>query len=264
MRTVGRPTAIERRLRALANPQRSPILQRFFKTGPGEYGHGDQFLGLTTPQVRAVAREARNASLPELESLLDSRWHEARFLALVVLVDRYARADERTRAAIARLYLRRTDRVNSWDLVDTSAPGILGMHLLSRPRSVLRRLARSTSLWERRMAMVATLTFIRHGDYADTLDLAARLLGDGHDLIHKAVGWMLREVGKRDGDTLRRFLDRHAATMPRTTLRYATEQFVPEDRQRYLHLARATPRGTRPPQQERPPGGQHRIVRTRW
>ena len=233
-----RARAVVDRLRAAGDPARAAFLPTFFKTGPGQYGEGDRFLGLTLPQVRRFAAEYHDLPLRELERLLESPWHEARLLALIILARQYERATPDRQDAIVRLYLRRTDRINNWDLVDVSAPAIVGAHLRTRRRAVLRRLARSSSLWERRIAIVATHRFIRDGQYQDTLDLAERLLGDPHDLIHKATGWMLREVGKRDERVLSRFLDRHAGAMPRTALRYAIERLPPDDRRKYL----ATPR----------------------
>jgi 3-methyladenine DNA glycosylase AlkD len=186
------------------------------------------------PQVRRLASEYAATPLEEVARLLDSRWHEVRMLAVVILTQQYRRADTATQTKIYRLYLRRTDRINNWDLVDVSAAGVVGAHLLTRPRAVLRRLARSSHLWERRIAIIATLAFIRNGEYDDTLELATRLLEDRHDLMHKAVGWMLREVGKRDALTLRRFLDRHGSQMPRTALRYAIERLSPAERRHYM------------------------------
>lgn len=226
-------------LRRAGDPARAKFLPTFFKTGPGQYGEGDRFLGLTLPQIRGLAAAYRDLSLADLEALLESPWHEARSLALIILVRRYRRAAAAGQTAIFRLYLRRTDRINNWDLVDVSAPDIVGGHLLTRPRGLLRRLARSSSLWERRVAIVATYRFIREHQFADTLELAEQLLGDRQDLIHKAVGWMLREVGKRDQAVLGRFLDRHAPAMPRTALRYAIERLPPADRQRYMALPRS-------------------------
>ena len=233
MRTP-RASIVARRLKACANPTRARLLLRFFKTGPGQYGEGDRFLGLTLPQVRNIAREFHALPLPEIEALLESPWHEARCAAGVILTRQYASADARGRTEIHRAYLRRTDCINNWDLVDLTAPVIVGTHLLNRSRSVLRRLARSKSLWERRIAIVATFAFIRESQFDDTFEIAEILLKDRHDLIHKAVGWMLREVGKRDEGALRRFLDRHAATMPRTALRYAIERLSPASRKRYM------------------------------
>ena len=223
------------RLRALANPARARALLWFFKTKPGEYGHGDRFLGLTMPQVRELAREYRDLSLAQLERLLESSWHEARTLALAILVWQYEHAKTiAERERIYRLYLRRTDRINNWDLVDISAPRIVGAHLFTRPRGILMRLARSSSLWERRIAIVSTAYMISRDDFAPTFSLVRVLMKDSHDLIHKAMGWMLREVGKRDERALRRFLDEHADRLPRTTLRYSLERFSPRVRQRYM------------------------------
>ncbi len=236
---------IVRSLQALADPARAVVLQRFFKTGPGEYGEGDGFLGLTVPQVRGLARRYADTGLEDIERLLESEWHEARTLAAVLLTNQYATVTVTLRTAIYRLYLRRTDRINNWDLVDCSAAGIVGAHLLSRPRRILRRLARSEAIWERRIAIIATLAFIRRNEFDDTLELSSQLLGDGHDLIHKAVGWMLREVGKRDEPTLRRFLDQHASVMPRTALRYAIERLSPAHRQHYMAIKRAPAMPTR-------------------
>jgi len=219
---------------ALADPQRAEHHLRFFKTGPGEYGHGDRFLGLTVPQIRTVARQHRALPLPELSRLLDSEWHEERLLALMIAVHQFRRGDTATRKAIHHFYLKKTDRINNWDLVDLSARDIVGGYLLDRSRSPLARLARSRSVWERRIAIIATYAFIQRGEFDDTLRIAEALLGDGHDLIHKAVGWMLREVGKRDVAVLRAFLDEHAPQMPRTALRYAIERFPASLRRRYL------------------------------
>ena len=205
---------------------------RFFRTGPGEYGEGDEFLGLKVPQIRKLAREFRALPLKEVEGLLKSKWHEARLLALVILVDQFERADERMRDAIFRLYLRSTKFINNWDLVDASAPHIVGAHI--KDRSLLTKLARSKSLWERRIAIVATQHFIRNHDLKDTFRLAKNLLDDKHDLIHKATGWMLREAGKRDRDALVAFLEEHATRMPRTMLRYAIEKFPPALRRRLM------------------------------
>jgi 3-methyladenine DNA glycosylase AlkD len=240
--------AAEGRLKRLARPARARILRRFFKTGPGEYGEGDRFLGVTMPEIRRVVGECRDLPLDAVETLLESAWHESRMLALIVLASQFrrARADAGRRRAIYELYLRRTDRINNWDLVDVTAPSIVGAHLFasvragSRAPAVLRALARSRNLWERRIAIIATQTFIRHGHFGPTLELADTLMNDEHDLIHKAVGWMLREVGNRDERALRRFLDRRAAAMPRTALRYAVERLSAGTRARY----RAKPRSS--------------------
>lgn len=221
-------------LRAAADPARARVCASFFKTGRGEYGEGDVFIGVTVPGVRLIARESR--ALPEvgITTLLKSTVHEERLCALLILVDQYERGDEKTRARVYAFYLDHTDRINNWDLVDVSVYKILGAHLRSRSRKPLYRLLKSQSLWERRMAIVATYAFIRENDLDDTFALAELLLADTHDLIHKAVGWMLREAGKRDEARLMRFLDTHAPHMPRTMLRYAIERFTPEMRRYYL------------------------------
>lgn len=230
--------AIERRLRAVGDPERAKHSLRFFRTGPGQYGEGDRFLGLTVPEIRAVAREFKDAPLDALAALLQSPWHEVRLTALVILVGQYKRGNDEQRDAIYRLYLGSTDRINNWDLVDVSAADIVGAHLHDRRaearRSTLDRLARSESLWERRIAIIATQHFIRRDEFADTLRIAAILIGDAEDLIHKAVGWMLREVGKRDREAEEVFLRRYASRMPRTMLRYAIERFPEPLRKRYL------------------------------
>ena len=221
-------------LRELArhkNPAQEKNLRRFFKTGPGEYGEGDVFWGLRVPQVRAVLAGFPEVPLGVLAELLDSPVHEARFFAVAALVREYARGAGAERAAIFGFYLAKTDRINNWDLVDASAPGVVGRHLPpGRGRRELGRLVRSASLWERRIAMVATLEHIRQGDLANTFWLAERLLDDPEDLMHKAAGWMLREAGKRDAGALREFLARQAARMPRTMLRYAIEKFPAAER----------------------------------
>jgi len=227
------------RLRQLASPAAAKFLQRFFKTGPGEYGEGDQFIGIRVPMTRKLAKEF--AALPRraVITLLQSPVHEERLLALIILVNAYQRGDDAERAEIYALYLAQLDRVNNWDLVDSSAPYIVGPHLLNRSRKILLRLARSKNLWRRRVAILATFYFIRQNDFADALQLAELLRDDGHDLMHKAVGWMLREIGKRDLTRLRTFLDRHAAGMPRTMLRYAIEKLPERERQRYLRAGKA-------------------------
>lgn len=226
--------AVQARLRALADPVRAAGCARFFKTGPGEYGEGDQFLGLTVPAQRAVAREFRDLPLPEVEMLLDSPIHEHRLVALEVLVMQYERGDASHQAAVFRFYLAHTRGINNWDLVDTSARYIVGAHLFDRPRARVFRLARSKSLWERRIAMVATHEWIRRGDLTDAFAIAELLLDDRHDLMHKAVGWMLREAGIKDRARLLRFLREHYARVPRTALRYAIEHLPTAQRKRVL------------------------------
>ena len=225
---------IRRLLRDCANDSDAAILQRFFKTGPGDYGEGDVFLGVRVPATRKVARQADGLSLADVRNLLHSRFHEERLLALLILVRRFESGDGQTRQRIFDLYLRETKFINNWDLVDLSAPNIVGNWLLARPRGLLNELAGSKNLWERRIAVLATFAFIRSGQFEDTLRLCRRLLGDRHDLIHKACGWMLREVGKRDVDVLEKFLQAHAGEMPRTMLRYAIERFPEKKRRAWL------------------------------
>jgi len=221
-------------LEALADPERARALQRFFKTGPGEYGEGDRFLGLRVPQVRAVAGRHGAAPLATLLDLLRSPWHEVRQLALILMVGMFRRGDEAVRTAVFDAYVAHTHRVNGWDLVDLSAGPIVGAHLERRSKRLLTALARSDRVWERRIAIIATSHDIRRGHFDETLRIAALLLDDPHDLIHKATGWMLREVGNRDRATEERFLRRHVRRMPRTMLRYAIEKFPPALRRQYL------------------------------
>jgi 3-methyladenine DNA glycosylase AlkD len=218
---------IKRELRKAANPEKAAALRRFFKTGPGQYGEGDVFLGVTVPQSRAIAKKYSEITLPEVKALLRSKIHEERLVALLLLVQKYKWAEER----IAKFYLDNIRQVNNWDLVDLSAPGILGPF---NDRRLLLKLAKSDNIWERRIAIVTTLHFIRKGDFGDTLKIAEMLLHDGHDLIHKAAGWMLREVGKKDTAALEQFLDSHYAAMPRMMLRYAIERLPAEKRLRYM------------------------------
>ncbi len=230
---------ILKRLKQLENPADAKFLQRFFKTGPGEYGEGDVFLGIRVPAARKLVREFRDqVPLAEIEKLLESEFHEARLLALFLLVEKFRREEE-SRKEIFEIYLSRTDRINNWDLVDLSAPNIVGGWLFERDRKPLYRLVKSKSVWERRIAVLATFYFIREKDFADALELAELLLRDEHDLMHKATGWMLREIGKRDVKTLETFLDRHAAKMPRTMLRYAIEKFPEPRRKHYLRAGRS-------------------------
>lgn len=225
---------IEQQLAELADPDDAAFLQRYFKTRPGEYGAGDRFLGIRVPVLRKLARQHQSLDIDHCRQLLRSPYHEARLLALLILVRMYDRGDSGARTAIYTMYLDNTDRVNNWDLVDSSAPHIVGRHLEDRDRAVLLDLARSASVWERRIAIMSTQHFIRNHDFQDTLRIADMLLTDEHPLIHKAVGWMLREVGNRDRDVEERFLLSRYRRMPRTMLRYAIEKFPPPLRQRYL------------------------------
>lgn len=216
-----------------ADPVRAQNLLRFFKTGKGQYGEGDIFWGLYVPVVRKVCKQHTPLAYPEIAALLAHEVHEVRLCALLIMQAMFHKAPEAQRAELIALYLQHALRVNNWDLVDLSV-GMLGTWLLDKDRAVLYRLAQSPHLWEQRMAMVATLTFIRQGDFADTLALAATFLEHKHDLMHKAVGWMLREVGKKDRAVLTEFLQQHLRAMPRTALRYAIEHYSPEERKAWL------------------------------
>jgi 3-methyladenine DNA glycosylase AlkD len=222
------------RLRRFADKEKAEVLRGFFKTGPGQYGEGDLFLGVAVPSVRKVAREFRGAPLEEITKLLPSAWHEERLLALLMLVDRFATGDDGLKTKIYRLYLRNTRYINNWDFVDLTAPNIVGAYLEDKSRKQLYAFARSKDLWKRRISILATFAFIRRNDFVDTLGISELLLADGHDLMHKAVGWMLREVGKRSLSAEEKFLKRHYKTMPRTMLRYAIERFPEAKRQKYL------------------------------
>jgi 3-methyladenine DNA glycosylase AlkD len=227
-------SAALRELRALGDAGDAQFLQRFFKTGPGQYGAGDVFLGIRVPATRQLAKQYRDLPLAEVRKLLHANEHEARLLALIILTLQYPRAAPDQQQKIFEFYLANTKYINNWDLVDVSAPNIVGAHLYQRDKSLLDELALSTSLWERRIAIVATAYFIRRDEFRPTLRIARRLLGDEHDLIHKASGWMLREVGNRDRSVLLGFLDQHYRRMPRTMLRYAIEKLEPGRRARYM------------------------------
>lgn len=234
--------ALAAELDAHADPEYAATLQWYFKTGPGEYGEGDQFLGLRVPLVRRCCRAYRGLPVRELDALLESDWHEHRLAATILMATDYPRADADRRAALYALLLARTDRLNNWDLVDQCAPYVVGPHLDVVGPQELDALAGSSLLWERRIAMVATWFRIRRGEHEDALRIAERLLTEEHPLIHKAVGWMLREVGKRASeDALRAFLDAHAAEMPAVMLSYAVERLSPAERAGYRRLRRGTP-----------------------
>jgi 3-methyladenine DNA glycosylase AlkD len=227
-------------LRSAADPVKAEVLARFFKTGPGEYGEGDRFIGVIVPKIRKIAKVHLQAASGEVLKLLRSPYHEERLTALLILVGQYRRGDATQKKSIYEFYLANASRINNWDLVDLSAPHIVGAQLYTKNASVLTRLARSEYLWERRIAMLSTHYFIRQGESSEALRIAELLLHDPHDLIHKAVGWMLREVGKRCSREVEcRFLDQYADDMPRTMLRYAIEHFPETLRQRYMQLAGA-------------------------
>jgi 3-methyladenine DNA glycosylase AlkD len=221
-------------LKTAADPERAANLAWFFQTGKGGYAEGDEFLGIRVPVQRRIAKRFLHLTLQDLEKLLASSVHEHRFTAAELLVAQYERGDARERQQIFRFYLRQAKRFNNWDLVDTSAPYILGAHLLGRERKLLRKMARSQNIWERRMAIIATLTLIRQKQIEDTFEIGAMLLSDEHDLIHKAVGWALREAGRVSRPRLLQFIEEHYEQMPRTALRYAIEHFPAEERKRLL------------------------------
>lgn len=225
---------VERELNALENPADAEFLQRFFKTGPGQYGEGDVFIGLRVPQTRVITKKYRDLPLPEIEKLLDSPIHEHRLAAVIIMTERAKRAQGEEMKDLYDLYLRRIDRMNNWDIIDISCGHVVGGYLLDKPRDILYKLVRSKVMWERRVAIISTSRFIAHGDLDDTFKLAELLINDNEDLIHKASGWMLREAGKKDETRLKDFLDQHAATMPRTMLRYSLEKLHSTDKAHYM------------------------------
>jgi len=219
---------------ALGDEEKSQHALKFFKTGPGEYGEGDKFLGIRVPDARKVAKQWRDMAPRELLKVLRSEWHEARLVALLILVDQYQRGTPERQQQIFEQYLANVRYINNWDLVDTSAHLIVGPHLPPGQRGLLDQLVESKVLWERRIAVLATLHYIRQGEFTEILRLAEKLLGEKHDLMHKAIGWMLREVEKRDRSTAEAFLKRNYRQMPRMMLRYAIERLPEEQRQAYL------------------------------
>lgn len=223
-------------LYSMRDRRKAETLARFFKCGKGEYGEGDLFLGITVPQQRKLAKKYQSLPLSEMTALIGNKYHEARLTGLLILVYAFEKADAKKQKEIYRFYLAHSDRINNWDLIDVTAPNIVGMYLWENPkeRKILYRLVRSKNMWERRMVILATFAFLRRGDFRDTLKISEGLLSDKEDLIHKSVGWMLREVGKRDKNALKFFLAKHLSRMPRTTLRYAIEHFPETQRKRYL------------------------------
>ena len=229
-----RASSISKVLRNLGDADIAQHSQRFFKTGKGEYGEGDCFLGIRVPVLRQRVRQCRDVDAEEVLKLLASKYHEERLFALLLLVDKYQRGADREKAWIYKHYLANSQYINNWDLVDSSADKIVGARLQQRSRKPLYQLAKSKSLWERRIAIMATFHFIRQNDFKDALAICELLINDEQDLIHKAAGWMLREVGKRNMKAEMEFLDRHYPAMPRTMLRYAIERFPQADRRAYL------------------------------
>ena len=225
---------IKKRLAQLANKEKAEILQQFFKTGPGEYGEGDVFIGVKVPDLRKVAKDFRDIAIKDVSILLESAIHEERLLALLILVSKYVKGNETTKKEIYKLYLNKTKYINNWDLVDVTAQHIVGDYLMDKNKEPLYNLSKSKDLWERRIAVMATFYFIRHEKYEETLKIAKVLISDKEDLIHKAVGWMLREIGKRNMVIEETFLKQHYKEMPRTMLRYAIEKFPEPKRQQYL------------------------------
>ena len=227
-------TNIQAELDALSNPEIAEHSKRFFKTGKGEYGEGDVFIGIRVPELRRIAKQNVAIELADVEALLHSRVHEERLLALLILVLQFAKGNATIQKAIYDLYCRNTDYINGWDLVDTSSHKIAGPYLADRSKRQLHRWAKSKSLWERRIAIISTLAYIKVHEFDETLQIAETLLHDEQELIHKAVGWMLREVGNRDMKVEEAFLKQHYHDMPRTMLRYAIEKFPEVKRKRYL------------------------------
>ncbi len=227
---------IKKDLEKLANPEKAEILARFFKTGPGEYGEGDVFVGITVPKIRKIAKKYERLAKKDVLKLLKSPIHEYRLTALIIFVLQFEKANNGEQKEIYDLYLKNTKYINNWDLVDVTTPKIVGAYLLERKnkRGILYKLVESKNLWERRIAVLACFTFIRNNDFIDILKISKLLLNDKHDLIHKSVGWMLREMGKRDIGKLRDFLDIHSKIMPRTMLRYSIEKLNDRERKKYM------------------------------
>lgn len=225
---------ITEELQKLQDPEKARILSGFFKTGKGQYGDGDVFLGIKVPQQRKIAKEFSGIPLEDMRELLKSNIHEFRLTSLLILVSKYKKENPDGKKVIVDFYLNNLENINNWDLVDSSAPYILGDFLLDNDRSILYELARSNNLWERRIAMLSTFAFIKNNEFEDALMISEILVADKHDLIHKAVGWMLREIGKRDIRKEEEFLQKHCRKMPRTMLRYAIEKFSDDKRKHYM------------------------------
>ena len=225
---------IKNELEKLSDPKRAENLQRYFKTGKGEYGEGDIFMGIQIGNLRKKAKKYSGLNLNQIQKSLSSKIHEYRMVSLLILVSKYKKANENEKKNIFDFYLKNTKNINNWDLIDLSAPKIVGDYLLNKDKSILYKLTKSKNIWERRIAILATFTFIRNNKLEDTLRISEILLNDKHDLIHKAVGWMLRELGKRDQSVEEEFLKKHYKKMPRTMLRYAIEKFPENKRKFYI------------------------------
>ena len=226
---------LDQELKKLAQPKKAEASQRFFKTSKGEYGEGDLFLGVTVPELRKLAKKAKDTfSFNDLQTLLESKFHEKRLLGLITLVLQYEKAERKEQKRFYDFYLRNFKYINNWDLVDTSAPKILGPYLFEKDKKILHQWAKSKNLWKRRIAILTTFYFIRQDHFKETLEISKILLQDPEDLMHKAVGWMLREVGNRDLQEEEKFLKKHYKKMPRTMLRYAIEKFPEKRRKAYL------------------------------
>lgn len=221
---------ITNKLQALSNAEKREIFPRFFKAGKGEYGEGDRFLGVTVPNIRAIAKLHKDISIEEIRELIQSEWHEVRLCALIIMVEKSKKKDEALCKELFNLYLSQTKRINNWDLVDLSCRFIIGEYLLDKSRDILYHLAQSPLLWDNRIAIVSTYAFIRKGQLEDTYVLSDIMMHHPHDLMHKAIGWMLREAGKRNPERLYDYVMSHRADMPRTMLRYAIEKFSPKER----------------------------------
>ena len=230
---------LKRDLLQLSDQEKAKKPSGFFKTGKGQYGEGDIFLGISVPEQRKVAKKYTELSLKDIQELLNSKIHEHRFTALVVLISKYQKAEEQKKEEIFGFYLKNTENINNWDLVDLSAPKIVGDYLVNKDRSILYKLAKSNSLWERRISILSTFKFININDFEDALNISELLLHDKHDLIHKAVGWALREIGKRDLNIEEQFLTKYCSCMPRTMLRYAIEKLDEKKRKYYLTQKRS-------------------------
>ncbi|QQG47370.1 MAG: DNA alkylation repair protein [Candidatus Woesebacteria bacterium] len=227
-------TEIRAEIKGSADPKRAKALMRFFKTGVGQYGEGDKFLGITLPTTRAIVKKYKDLSLPDTQKFLKSKWHEERMIALLILLEKFQKADSKLQKTIFEIYLNNTKYINNWDLVDVTCRDIVGAYLDKKDRKILYKLATSKSLWERRISIISTFYYIAQSDFNDTLKISKILLSDKHDLIHKAVGWVLREVGKKDITLLKKFLKENYENIPRTALRYSIERFPDLERKKYL------------------------------